>query len=133
MPGPIPLLIRTANWVLTDGTKILAVRTRDRDRFYLPGGKIDAGESPQNALIREIHEELGVALIPDSLTRLGIFTGSGHNLPPDARIEMTCFSASYTGQFQPGREIAEYAWLGPADRHLMAPMGQQIATTLCDI
>ena len=59
-------VIETANWILRDGAKILSVRSNGRDRFYLPGGKIDPGETARDAIMREINEELGVDLIPDT-------------------------------------------------------------------
>lgn len=41
------------------------MRTRGRDRYYLPGGKLEAGESRAQALVREVREVrevLGVSL-----------------------------------------------------------------------
>lgn len=37
------------------------------------GGGVDAGESPENAAIREVHEELGIQLTPDDLTFVGTY------------------------------------------------------------
>ena len=46
-----------------DGRYLVARRTRPADvagRWEFPGGKVEAGETEEQALIREIREELGV-------------------------------------------------------------------------
>ena len=126
-------VIETANWILRDGENILSVRSHGRDRFYLPGGKIDPGETAREAIKREIKEELGVELVPGTLRRLGTFAGQGHNQPDGAIIRMTCFTGTYEGRLTPASEIAELRWLSPRDRHLLAPMGQKITAALFDI
>jgi 8-oxo-dGTP pyrophosphatase MutT (NUDIX family) len=55
-------------WVVLRDDRMLTVRTRGRDVFYLPGGKRAPGESDVAALRREVHEELGGELEPDSFT-----------------------------------------------------------------
>lgn len=54
--------------VIRDGGQILCVQRAPHAREYIsqkwefPGGKIEAGETPPEALVREIREELGVAV-----------------------------------------------------------------------
>jgi 8-oxo-dGTP diphosphatase len=55
-------------WVVLRDDRMLTVRTRGRDVFYLPGGKREPGENDVAALRRDVDEELGVELEPDSFT-----------------------------------------------------------------
>jgi hypothetical protein len=41
-------------------------RSRGKDVYYLPGGKRGPGESDIDTLVREIHEGLSVAIVPDT-------------------------------------------------------------------
>ncbi len=51
--------------------RILACQRKRTTRYPLkwefPGGKIEAGETPREALVRELHEELTIHAIPDGL------------------------------------------------------------------
>lgn len=48
--------------VHTQRGRLLAVRTRRQDAFYLPGGKVEPKETLQRALVRGVHEEVGLHL-----------------------------------------------------------------------
>jgi len=58
----MPLLVTAA--VVFDGEKVLLTRRPDDKRhpgfWEFPGGKVDPGESPEQALCREMREELDV-------------------------------------------------------------------------
>ena len=56
-----------------DDRVLIAQRPKGKalaDLWEFPGGKIDAGEAPEAALIRELREELGIAVNPACLAPL---------------------------------------------------------------
>ena len=50
--------IRTAALAYVRERRLLQARSADKTAFYMAGGKLDPGETPLQALHREIHEEL---------------------------------------------------------------------------
>lgn len=50
---------RVCAMIISDG-KILAMHDERSPYYYLPGGRVAIGETAENAVIREIREELGV-------------------------------------------------------------------------
>ncbi|MDQ1744910.1 MAG: 8-oxo-dGTP diphosphatase [Pseudonocardiales bacterium] len=119
-------MIDKVAWIeLLDG-QILSTRSHGRSRYYLPGGKREAGESDLDTLSREIKEELSVDLLTETAAYLGAFTAQADASPTGVEVRMRCYECSYTGQLQPAAEIAEMAWLRYADRELSSPVDQII-------
>jgi 8-oxo-dGTP pyrophosphatase MutT (NUDIX family) len=106
-------------WLQVQDGRVLGVRTRGRDRFYLPGGKLEAGESHEAALIREVREELGLHLT--GLRPAFSVCAPAHGLPVETRLTMHCFHATATGTARPGAEIDEVGWLAIAGDERAAP------------
>lgn len=72
--GPDLLLMPSVTGVVfDDGGRLLMVEHADRDLWVLPGGAIDPGETPADALVREMWEETGLHVRP--LAIRGVFTG----------------------------------------------------------
>lgn len=70
--------------LVRDGRVLLVHRSPSREAYPgvwdLPGGHIEAGESELAALARELHEELGVDVVPSSAVHLCRWD-AGHQEP----------------------------------------------------
>lgn len=56
--------------IIRDG-KVAMVHSKMYDYYKFPGGGIEPDESPVNAMIREVQEESGLVVIPDSIVEFG--------------------------------------------------------------
>ena len=122
MPDPIDKIA----WLhLRDG-HILSTRSHGKDRYYFPGGKREAGETDQQTLLREIEEELTVALDPASLQYAGTFEAPAHGHAAGVLVRMTCYYAHYTSTLQAAAEIAEVVWLTYRHRSQVSAVDQLI-------
>ena len=92
-----------------DGRVLLAQRTEGRELANLwefPGGKLEPGETPEQALVRELREELGVeASVGEALICVRL-DSPGRCLLLDVR------EVSYSGQPQ-GMEGQALVWVLP--------------------
>ena len=93
--------------------RVLLVRKRGTTAFMQPGGKRDSGEDDVAALAREIDEELGCRLIPDSIQRLGEFDAVSAN-EPGFRVRASLYEIDVAGDIAPKAEIDAMVWIDPA-------------------
>jgi 8-oxo-dGTP pyrophosphatase MutT (NUDIX family) len=129
---PSPKFIDKIAWLHLHEGKLLSTRSRGKDRYYIPGGKREAGETDEQTLRREIREELTVELKPESVTYRGTFEAPAHGHAADVLVRMTCYSASYTGHLQPAAEIEEVIWLTYRHRPQVSAVDQLIFDWLRD-
>jgi 8-oxo-dGTP diphosphatase len=85
--------------------KILVTLSKGKDTWYIPGGKREAGENDIEALTREIMEELGVDLLPNTITPYGVFEAPAHGKPEGTFVRMTCYTADLSAEPTPNAEI----------------------------
>ncbi|MFF4528932.1 NUDIX domain-containing protein [Streptomyces sp. NPDC001407] len=115
-PAPVGKLIEKVAWIRLENGRVLTARSHGKPAFYLPGGKPEAGESPQEALVREVTEELGVTLDPATIAHAVTVEAAADGKAAGTVVRMVCFTAEGSGVPAPAAEIAEVAWLGPEDR-----------------
>jgi 8-oxo-dGTP diphosphatase len=68
-----PLFVVAAALIDDEGRVLVQQRAAGKSLAGLwefPGGKVEAGETPERALVRELAEELGIAVPPDALAPL---------------------------------------------------------------
>ena len=95
---------------------VLLVRKRGTAAFMQPGGKRHAGESDVAALAREIDEELGCRVVPESVSPLGVFDAAAAN-EPGRRVYASVYSVDVVGAVTPRAEIDEVIWVHPSAPH----------------
>lgn len=130
-----PPTLRSVGWVHIQGGRLLTVRSGGREVFYLPGGKIEPGESDAEALAREVSEETGLDLDPGSIAALTVIDAPAHG-QAGTHLRMHCYTATARGQPAPAGEIEEIRWLkdpedpacAPAVRQLLRYLGPDLRT-----
>ncbi len=95
-----------------DKTKVLLVHRGERADVSLPKGKVDPGETPPQAAVRELREETGLSLV------LGSPLGTVEYTLPGGREKVVYYWASEVtdaaierSTFAPNAEIASLEWL----------------------
>ena len=99
--------------IVKDGKILVCQRTRHQTmplKWEFPGGKIEEGEQPVNALERELEEELGVnATIGDEVARIR------HEYRKGSAVELRFFVVhEYTGELE-NRIFRDMQWARPAE------------------
>ena len=81
-------IVRVVAAVIRDGNRIFATQRgygEYKDGWEFPGGKIEEGETPQQAVVREIHEEL------EAIVKVGDLIDTIEYDYPTFHLSMDCF------------------------------------------
>ncbi|WP_418275795.1 NUDIX hydrolase [Isoptericola jiangsuensis] len=100
--------------IVRDG-RFLLVRKRGTTAFMQVGGKIEPGEAPDAALVRECAEEIGLDVPVAALVPLGRRAAVAANEPGHV-VDAHVYAVPLPGGFEPvaRAEIDEVVWVDPA-------------------
>ncbi len=106
-----PIVIVAAAALVDADTRVLIARRPEGKSmaglWEFPGGKVDPGETPEAALIRELQEELGIEVCD---TCVAPFTFASHTYETFHLLMPLYLCRSWEGDIQP-REGQETAWV----------------------
>jgi 8-oxo-dGTP diphosphatase len=106
------VLVAACALIDPDGRVLIAERPEGKTMAGLwefPGGKVEAGERPEQSLIRELREELGITVKPECLAPL---TFASHSYP-DFHLLMPLYVCRRWEGFVQAREKQRLKWVWP--------------------
>jgi 8-oxo-dGTP diphosphatase len=106
-----PRFAVTAGAIITDQrgrVLLLKHRFRPGSGWGIPGGFINVGEQPEEALRRELREEAGL-----ELAEVKLFTTRSFRKPKQIEIVFRCQAVGETGELN--YEIEEAVWCAPTE------------------
>ena len=103
--------VRAAGGVVSRDGRVALVHRPKYDDWTLPKGKLDPGESFEEAALREVHEETGLRC------RLGPELPSSKYVDPKGRRKLVRYwqMEPLEGEFAPNKEVDELRWLEPGE------------------
>jgi 8-oxo-dGTP pyrophosphatase MutT (NUDIX family) len=81
----------TVGLLVVQNRRLLLAYSNNKKCFYLPGGKVDDGETPTTALRREIAEELNITLTENDITFYTHITAPAYGESTGVIMEQDCF------------------------------------------
>ena len=112
MPSAKLLLVAACALIDADGRVLIAQRPEGRSMAGLwefPGGKVEAGERPEETLIRELKEELGIVVRDACLAPL---TFASHSYP-DFHLLMPLYVCRRWEGIPTAQEGQQLKWVRP--------------------
>jgi 8-oxo-dGTP diphosphatase len=106
------VLVAAVALIDADGRVLLSKRPMDKQLgglWEFPGGKVEQGERPESALIRELKEELGIDVAESCLAPL---TFASHSYETFHLLMPLYVCRRWKGQVK-GMEGQELAWVRP--------------------
>ncbi len=108
------VLVAACALIDSDGRVLIAQRPEGKvmaGLWEFPGGKVEAGERPEESLIRELNEELGIVVKEECLAPL---TFASH-VYPDFHLLMPLYVCRRWQGFVQGRENQQLKWVRPLE------------------
>ena len=120
--------------IVRDDGRALLVRKRGTSAFMQVGGKIEPGEDPVSALVRECAEEIGLVVDPAAVRPLGRRTAVAAN-EPDHVVDAHVFEVALPDGFdvETLAELEEHVWVDPAAPATARPLAPLSVDLMADV
>lgn len=103
--------IHKAGGVIIKDRHFLVTRAQGKDVFVAPGGKLEAGETAVQTLLRELMEEVQVSALEEDVQQIGTFTAQAAGNESKV-VEMEVFLVNNPqGEPTPTSEVEEVMWV----------------------
>jgi 8-oxo-dGTP diphosphatase len=102
-------MVRAAGGIVVKDGLVLLVHRPKYDDWSLPKGKLEPGESWEEAALREVEEETGVAC------ELGEYAGTATYDVADGPKEVRYYRMTPVGDARPQNEVDEVRWVPIAE------------------
>ena len=116
--NPTPMLVKVTAAIIVRDCRILIAQRHPTDRmaglWEFPGGKVEAGETPQVCLQRELKEELAIDV------RIGKALGISVYHYDHISIRLMAYQAFWNGGFLKLSSHRDYRWVRPDQLDLYA-------------
>ena len=110
--------------------RILLVLAKGKDIWQAPGGKVEKGESDEEALARECSEELSVNIKPETIKFFRTLKGKAHSMVEDIDIEIRIYTAEFEGEVSPKAEIVKASYFTYDELPKLTKIGLDFRKTL---
>ena len=124
--GPV---VVAAAVVIRDGRVLLTRRAEGQHlagMWEFPGGKLEDGESPEEALVRECHEECGIEV---AVTEILDVT---HHRYPQEDVLLLFYRCELRAGEVRHLQVADHAWVAPRDLndYPLPPADERVVTRI---
>lgn len=123
----------TVGYIYIENNKILLVKSFKHNAYYVPGGKLEAGEDEVSAIIREVKEEIDVDLDHQSIKHYGDFTNQAHDEPKGTQVSIVCYTAKHQGNPKPSNEIEKMQYFSHQEYHNIPELAPAVTLIIDDL
>ncbi len=113
--GIVPEIV-TGAYIFDGAGRLLLVKSpKWGDRWMIPGGHVDLGETVFDCVVREVKEEVGIDVVPEGVLVIGedIFPQNFYRKAHFIYFETVCRTVGDSEIKPDGRETTEYKWFEP--------------------
>lgn len=104
-------LVHRSGAVIIQNKKVLVERSKGKNFFIPPGGRLEMGETPKQSLMRELKEELQIEVNESDLIEFGsYFKKAGGQEDYDVQMDLFIIK-NWNGEIKLDSEVEEVLWI----------------------